>query len=210
MYKVELLTKYFPDLSTEQVNKYSALGPLYKYWNERINVISRKDIDQIYLHHILHSLAIARFFKFPNGSRVLDVGTGGGFPGLPLAVFFPYVEFTLVDSIGKKIKVVKEICTEIECTNVNAIHTRAENLGFKFDYVVSRAVTSMPRFISWTRGLIEPGEHEGLKHGIIALKGGDLEEELRGLNPKPKIIPISGYFEEDFFATKKIIYLPVK
>ena len=210
MFKVDLLLKYFPGLSKEQISKFSALGSMYKYWNEKINVISRKDIDQIYLRHILHSLAIARFIHFPENCKVLDVGTGGGFPGIPLAIFFPEVQFTLVDSIGKKIKVVNEISKEISCHNITAKHIRAENLDSKFEYVVSRAVTSMPRFLNWVKPLIVPGKDQGFEHGIIALKGGDLEEELKGLNPELKIIPISSYFGEDFFALKKIVYLPIK
>ena len=210
MYKVDLLLKYFPDLSPDQVTKFSALGSLYQYWNEKINVISRQDINQLYLHHVLHSLAIAKFIHFRPECRVLDVGTGGGFPGLPLAIFFPKVQFTLVDSIGKKIKVVKEISQEIKCNNVNAIHVRAENLNSSFDYVVSRAVTKMPTFVSWVKPLITPGKNQELRNGIIALKGGDLDDELHKFAQKATIIPISTYFDEVFFETKKIVYRPIK
>ena len=206
---MKLLLKYFPDLSSEQIQKFTALDPLYQYWNEKINVISRQDIKQLYLHHILHSLAIARFFHFPAKCRILDVGTGGGFPGLPLAIFFPEVQFTLVDSIGKKIMVVNEICKEIKCTNVNAVHIRAEKLESTFDYVVSRAVTNMPKFVSWVKPIINSGKHGKLAHGIIALKGGELNDELRAFKPDVKIIAVSEYFDEDFFASKKIVYLPV-
>jgi len=207
---VDLLQKYFQDLSTDQLRKYSALGPLYKYWNERINVISRKDIDHLYLHHVLHSLAIARFIHFPPASRILDVGTGGGFPGLPLAIYYPKANFTLVDSIGKKIKVVNEICREIECTNVSALNIRAEKLKPGFDFVISRAVSKMPQLSQMVKHLIRRNQAHKTAKGILALKGGNLDEELRDFNQKVKVIPLSDYFDEEYFNSKSIVYLQVK
>lgn len=210
MSDIDLLLKYFPDLSSEQLSKFSALGPLYKYWNEKVNVISRQDIQHLYLRHILHSLAIARFIGFPSDCKVIDVGTGGGFPGIPLAIFFPEVKFTLIDSIGKKIKVVKEIVQEISCLNVEAENIRAENIKSKFDFVISRAVASMPVFIDWVKPIIRLNQQQKPGNGVIALKGGDLTLELSKFSEKANIISISDYFEEDFFASKKIVYLPIK
>ena len=210
MSDLDLLIKYFPDLTSDQIRKFSALGSLYSYWNERVNVISRQDLKNLYLHHILHSLAIARFINFASNSKVIDVGTGGGFPGIPLAILFPDVKFTLVDSIGKKIKVVQEIAKDINCNNIDTKHIRAENINLKFDYVVSRAVTRMPQFVKWVNPLIRVNSHHKPNNGIIALKGGDLKEELREFHPEVDVISISEYFEEDFFASKKIVYLPKK
>ena len=210
MCKADLILKYFPDLTSDQISRFSALDSLYRYWNERINVISRKDIDHLYLRHILHSLAIGKFFHFPANSQVLDVGTGGGFPGIPLAILFPEVNFTLADSIGKKIKVVNEIKEELNCNNVKAVHIRAEKLKFRFDFVVSRAVTNMPRFVDWVKPLLKTNSKESFRNGIIALKGGDLDEELKNLGGLKSIISISDYFEEDFFASKKIVFLRFK
>ena len=208
MSDINLLLKYFPNLTDKQINQFSVMGEQYVYWNDKINVISRKDIEQIYLRHILHSLAIASFAVFPKGSRVLDLGTGGGFPGIPLAIMYPDVFFTLVDSIGKKIKVVNEISNKLECKNIRAINSRAESLNTKFDYIVSRAVTNMPTFLKWIKPLIKHGKQISPQRGIIALKGGDLKEELGDLYPKTQIIPISNYFNEDFFSSKLIVYLP--
>jgi 16S rRNA (guanine527-N7)-methyltransferase len=182
---------------------------LYRHWNEQINVISRKDIDHLYLRHVLHSLAITRFISLKPGTRVLDAGTGGGFPGIPLAICFPEVRFTLVDSIAKKIKVVQAVSDEIGLKNVETRWCRVEDIGEKFDFVVSRAVTSLPEFVKWVRKLIMPGGFNDIPNGIIYLKGGDVEDEIRPFAGKARIQEISGYFEEEYFETKKIIYLPI-
>ncbi len=210
MSDINLLLKYFPNLTDQQINQYSMLGQQYEYWNDKINVVSRKDIEHIYLHHILHSLAIARFARFPKGSRVLDVGTGGGLPGIPLAIMYPDVNFTLVDSVGKKIKVVNEISEKINCKNIRAINSRAENLKLTFDYIVSRAVTNMPKFVNWVNPLIKHDKQISPQRGIIALKGGDLKNELGDLYARSQIVPISNYFDEDFFSSKLIVFLPSK
>lgn len=209
MSDLDILPKYFPGLSEEQKEKFRKLGPLYQYWNERINVISRKDISHLFIRHILHSLAIAKFIQFPADCRILDVGTGGGFPGIPLAILFPEAEFTLVDSVSKKIKVAGEISKSIECNNIQTIISRAENLNSEFDFIVSRAVTAMPRFTEWVSPLIRLNNNINPAPGIIALKGGDLKQELGNLYPRATIIPVSKYFEEDFFKSKQIVYLPV-
>lgn len=210
MSDIDILLKYFPQLSENQINQYSELGSLYQFWNEQINVISRKDIEHIYLRHILHSMSIAAYTQFPAGSTILDVGTGGGFPGIPLAILFPDVKFTLVDSIGKKIKVVKEVSQKISCPNITAINSRAENLDTKFDYIVSRAVTNIPTFVRWVNPLIRRAEQISPSRGIIALKGGDLKEEMGPLFSKAQIIKVSDYFDDDFFSSKLIVHLPVK
>ncbi len=202
------IASHFQNLSLEQFAQFDRLDGLYRSWNEKINVISRKDIDHLYLHHVLHSLAIARFISFKPGTKVADAGTGGGFPGIPLAIFFPEVEFTLVDSIAKKIKVVEAIAAEIGLTNVKARWDRVENLNEKFDFVVSRAVTSLPEFIGWVRKLITPGGFNDIPNGVIYLKGGDLDEELKPFAGKARIQHISAYFEEECFETKKIIFIP--
>ena len=210
MSEISLILKYFPDISDQQKASFAKLENLYQSWNEKINVISRQDIRHLYLHHVLHSLAIARFIAFPSGSKVLDAGTGGGFPGIPLSIIYPDVKFTLADSIGKKIKVVKGISGEIDSRNIRAVHTRVELIHDKFDYIVSRAVTNMPRFLEWTRHLIRINNKLPIKPGIISLKGGDLKEELGELYREAEIISLTQYFDEDFFASKKIVYLPVK
>lgn len=184
------------------------LGSLYRMWNERINVISRKDIDELYLHHVLHSLSIGRFIAFRPGTRILDAGTGGGFPGIPLAIFFPEAEFTLVDSIAKKITVVEAVTRELGLTNVRPVRGRVEQMQEKFDFIISRAVTSLPEFYRWVRSLILPGGFNTIPNGIIYLKGGDLAAEIEPFREKARVVNVSGYFEEPYFETKKIIFIP--
>ncbi len=204
---MDRIQSYFPNLSSIQKDQLSQLGPLYTHWNEQINVISRKDIEALYSRHVLHSLGIAKVQSFLPGSRVLDIGTGGGFPGIPLAILFPETEFVLVDSIGKKIKVVDEVAQSLGLENVQAIHGRAEKVKGEYDFVVSRAVTNMFDFVKWTRGKFSKENRHPLPNGILYLKGGDLREELRPFK-KAKIYSLSDYFEEDFFETKKVVYLP--
>lgn len=206
---MKYVLNYFCDLSTEQQKQFEAIADLYKDWNQKINVVSRKDIDEIYLRHVLHSLAIAKFVDFIPDSKVIDVGTGGGFPGIPLAILFPEVHFTLVDSIGKKIKVVNEVVEGLDLKNVTAINDRVENVDGHFDFIISRAVAAMPTFVHWVKGKIAKHSKHSLKNGIIYLKGGDLSEELQAYR-NVEVIPINDYFEEDFFSTKKIVYLPLK
>ena len=205
---MQIINKYFPHLTETQISQFQKLQELYNYWNERINVISRKDIDQLYERHVLHSLAIAVFFNIPKGSKVLDVGTGGGFPGIPLAILLPEIQFTLADSIGKKISVVKEVSSALELNNVNAIHARAESLPEKFNFVVSRAVTEFPPFYNLVRKSFLKENIPWLKNGIIYLKGGEFENELVKF-PKAKVFSINQKFNEEYFETKKIIYLPI-
>src|SRR5690606_5097727 len=201
------ILKYFPDLSEKQIEQFSKLKDLYFEWNEKINVISRKDIDELYVKHVLHSLAIAKVMKFKDGSEVLDVGTGGGFPGIPLAILFPEVNFHLVDSIQKKILVVSEVANALELKNIKAETQRVEKLKSKYDFIVSRAVTQMPKFVGWVRGKIKKENINPLPNGILYLKGGDLSEELKDFKTA-EIYPISEFFSEDFFETKKVVYLP--
>lgn len=203
--KVDLILKYFPNLSECQVEQFQKLEPLYLEWNEKINVISRKDTDFLYEKHILHSLGIAKVMQFAPNTKVLDVGTGGGFPGIPLAIMFPEVEFTLIDSIGKKIKVVQGISDGVGLKNVIAIHGRAEKLKEKYHFVVSRAVTQMPEFLRWLKGKFEKEQINQKHNGVLYLKGGDLAEELAGI--KCEIHQLKNYFEEEFFDTKKVVYL---
>lgn len=202
----EILT-YFPDLTTLQIEQFRALEKLYKEWNEKINVISRKDIDELYIKHVLHSLAIAQIIQFKDGSEILDVGTGGGFPGIPLAILFPNVNFHLVDSIQKKINVVNGVAESIGLKNIQAEQKRAEKIKTKYDFVVSRAVTQMPKFVGWVRNKFKEKNQNDLPNGIIYLKGGDLQEELQGY-PQVQIFEIPDFFTESFFETKKIVYLP--
>jgi len=204
---VERISHYFPTLSTLQVAQFSKLLNLYTIWNNQINVISRKDLDNFYERHVLRSLGIAKVYSFQPGSTVLDVGTGGGFPGIPLAILFPETNFVLVDSIGKKIKVVNEVATALGLTNVQAHHLRAEQVKGTFDFVISRAVTAMPVFVEWVKNKIKKGKaSDGFSNGILYLKGGDLTEEFKGLPGKFKEYPLSNYFSEDFFETKKVIH----
>lgn len=202
---VELIEKYFPNLSEDQKNQFAKLDELYKEWNEKINVISRKDMESLYEKHILHSLGIAKVMQFAPNTKVLDIGTGGGFPGIPLAILFPEVQFTLIDSIGKKITVVKEVSEGIGLKNVTAVHGRAEDLKGKFHFVVSRAVTQMPVFLRWLKGKFEKEQFNPKHNGVLYLKGGDLAEELAGL--KAEIFSLKDFFESDFFETKKVVYL---
>ncbi|MCR9154405.1 MAG: 16S rRNA (guanine(527)-N(7))-methyltransferase RsmG [Bacteroidetes bacterium] len=204
---MDLIHRYFPQLTEKQKEQFAALEGLYAEWNAQINVISRKEPEHFYERHVLHSLAIAKVCRFNPGAEVLDIGTGGGFPGIPLAILFPDAQFHLVDSIGKKIKVVEEVVQALGLKNVSAEQIRAEKLNRSFDFIVSRAVTQMPRFMSWTRNRIRRGREAGsVANGILYLKGGDLKEELADF-PKAKIYALAKFFEEDFFETKKVVYL---
>jgi 16S rRNA (guanine527-N7)-methyltransferase len=205
---MQIILKYFPSLTHQQIAQYQELQELYSYWNERINVISRKDIGQLYERHVLHSLAIAKFFQFPDNSKILDIGTGGGFPGIPLAIMFPNVNFTLADSIGKKITVVNEICKSIKLKNVSTINVRAENIENEYHFIVSRAVTDFAQFVRLAGSKIKPGKINETNNGIIYLKGGDFINEIKKFGQKVKVYDISDFFIEEFFETKKIIYLP--
>lgn len=205
---MEELLAYFPDLTAEQKERFAAMKDLYLEWNAQINVISRKDTEHFYLHHVLHSLAIAKVATFAPGSQVLDAGTGGGFPGIPLAVLCPEVKFTLADSIGKKVKVAADVAGKLSLDNVTALNSRVEDIPGKFDFVVSRAVTSMDRFVPWVKGKIAAGKRSSLSNGILYLKGGDLDDELKAF-PKARIYDISAFFCEEFFDTKRVVYLPI-
>lgn len=203
----KLIAKYFPELSEKQLDQFGQLWDFYHDWNAKINVISRKDIDELYLKHVLHSLAIAKVFKFKKEIDVLDVGTGGGFPGIPLSIYFPEVNFTLIDSIGKKIKVVNEAVKALKIHNSQGSQIRAEDVNKQFDVVVSRAVTNLPTFISWVSGKIRKGNSSGIGNGIIYIKGGDLDEELKQVSWPFTIYEIPAFFEEEFFETKKLVHL---
>lgn len=206
---MELIKKYFPDLTPHQLDQFQAMQELYKDWNLKINVVSRKDIEELYLRHVLHSLGIAKVQKFNPGANILDVGTGGGFPGIPLAILFPEVQFHLVDSIGKKIKVVDEVSTGLELKNVKTTNSRVEEIKGEYDFIVSRAVAIMPSFVAWVKGKTAKNSNHELKNGILYLKGGDLLEELKTYKTA-KIYPLTDYFEEEFFETKKVVHLPLK
>lgn len=202
------ILKYFPHLTEVQRRQLEQLAPLYADWNEKINVISRKDIDHLYEHHVLHSMAIAMAVKFRSGTQVLDLGTGGGFPGIPLAILFPDARFHLIDSIGKKIKVVQSVAKQLELTNVRTEQIRAEQLRGEYDFIVSRAVTDLSQFTQWVRGKVSTIQYHKLRNGILYLKGGDLTDELAPFKKKARTWDISDFFQEDYFLTKKVIYLP--
>ena len=206
---MDIILKYFPDLTERQREQFAALLPLYQEWNAQINVISRKDMEHFYEHHVLHSLAIAKVLQFKPMTEVLDVGTGGGFPGVPLAIMFPDARFTLIDSIGKKIKVVSDVIERIGLTNTKAMQIRAEQLDGEFDFVVSRAVTTLGEFVPWVKNKISKSQYNDMRNGILYLKGGDLKNELFPFRHKVKTWDISDFFEEEFFETKKVIYLPL-
>ncbi|WP_274475307.1 16S rRNA (guanine(527)-N(7))-methyltransferase RsmG [Mangrovimonas aestuarii] len=206
---MELILKYFPNLTEDQIDKFSKLETLYQDWNLKINVVSRKDIDELYLRHVLHSLGIAKVMSFNPGAKVMDVGTGGGFPGIPLAILFPETSFHLVDSIGKKLKVVNEVVEGLGLTNVKTSHCRVEEINDTFDFIVSRAVAAMPTFVHWTKGKIAKKQQHELKNGILYLKGGDLTEELQDF-PNATIYDLKSFYEEDFYDTKKVVHLPIK
>ncbi len=204
---IELVLNYFPDLSAEQKTQFERLEGLYTEWNAQINVISRKDTENFYERHVLHSLAIAKVMPFTDGSKILDIGTGGGFPGIPLAILFPACNFFLVDSIGKKVKVVDEVSKALELKNIQSAHERAENIKEEFDFIVSRAVTAMPTFIKWTKGKFLKKNNNRLKNGILYLKGGDLKEEMATVKKAAQYFNISDFYSEEFFETKKVVYV---
>ena len=206
---MQLLLKYFPNLTVEQIQKFKHLESLYKDWNLKINVVSRKDIDELYMRHVLHSLGIAKIINFKDGSKILDVGTGGGFPGIPLAILFPECSFHLVDSIAKKIKVVDEVVEGLGLTNVKTTHSRVEDIKGQYDFIVSRAVAAMPTFVHWVKGKITKEQNHNIKNGILYLKGGDLSEELQNYKTTT-VYNLSDYFEEEFYETKKVVHLPMK
>jgi 16S rRNA (guanine527-N7)-methyltransferase len=207
MNSVEILSKYFPDLSSLQIKQYIELGQVFPQWNDKINLISRKDVENLYERHILHSLGIAKVINFTIGTQIMDVGTGGGFPGIPLAIMFPEVAFTLVDSIGKKIKVVQEVAAALELKNVRAFHARAEEIPGKYDFITGRAVTDINAFYGWVRNKIKSKQQNGLPNGILYLKGGDMTEELAPFKSRAQIFPLDHYFEEEFFQTKAVVYI---
>ena len=206
---MEEILKQFPDLSDNQILQFQKLQSLYEDWNAKINVISRKDIDELYTRHVLHSLGIAKIIEFRPGSKIMDVGTGGGFPGIPLAILFPEVDFYLIDVIAKKIRVVNEVAAGLGLKNVKAEQKRAELVKQEFDFIVSRAVTNMPDFVSWVDDKVSKKQNHELANGILYLKGGDLTEELKAF-PKATEYNLSDFFKEEFFETKKVVHLPLK
>ena len=207
---MDKILKYFPEITERQKEQFAALLPLYEDWNAKINVISRKDMDNFYEHHVLHSLAIAKVQPFKPMAEILDVGTGGGFPGIPLAILFPDAHFHLIDSIGKKIKVVQSVAEQLELTNVRTEQIRAEQLRGEYDFIVSRAVTDLSQFTQWVRGKVSTIQYHKLRNGILYLKGGDLTDELAPFKKKARTWDISNFFQEDYFLTKKVIYLPFR
>lgn len=206
---MDTIIKYFPELTERQKEQFAALLPLYEDWNAKINVISRKDMEHFYEHHVLHSLAIAKVIQFKPMSEVLDVGTGGGFPGVPLAIMFPQVRFMLVDSIGKKIKVVNSVIDSLGLQNAKAQQIRVEQLEGEYDFIVSRAVTTLPEFVSWVKKKVSKTQYHKMRNGILYLKGGDLADELFPFRQKVRMWEINSFFEEEYFQTKKVIYLPM-
>jgi 16S rRNA (guanine527-N7)-methyltransferase len=204
---MELIKKYFPEINELQYKQFEALESLYLHWNEQINVISRKDTENFYERHVLHSLGIAKTITFVKETQILDIGTGGGFPGIPLAIMFPECEFTLVDSIGKKIKVVKEVSQALGLRNVNAIHGRADSLKTQYDFILSRAVTNIPAFLPWTKNKFRKLNNNSLKNGILYLKGDNVLDELNDLKIDFKIFSLNTYFKEEFFETKVVLYI---
>ena len=204
---LNLVTSNFPNLSQDQIDQLSKLKSLYEYWNNQINVISRKDTDNFYERHVLHSLSIAKIIQFTDGTKIMDVGTGGGFPGIPLAILFPKCQFLLVDSIGKKIKVVREIAESLNLDNIRTLHSRVEDVDEQFDFVISRAVTAMPKFIKWTKGKFLKQNNNLLKNGILYLKGGDLEDEMATVKKAVQIFELNDTFKTEFFETKKVVYV---
>lgn len=206
---MELILKYFPNLTDDQISKFEKLEDLYQDWNLKINVVSRKDIDELYLRHVLHSLAISKLITFKPATKIMDVGTGGGFPGIPLAIMFPECSFHLVDSIAKKLKVVNEVVDGLGLTNVKTTHSRVETVNDTYDFIVSRAVAAMPTFVHWVKGKIAKKHNNDLKNGILYLKGGDLTEELINYTTAT-IYNLSDFYSEDFFETKKLVHLPQK
>ena len=203
----DIISRYFPELTPAQQAKFAALQPLYESWNNRINVISRKDIEHLAVHHVLHSLAIARFARFVAGTRVIDIGTGGGFPGIPLAIFFPEVQFLLVDSIGKKVTVASAIAEELKLENVETRKARAEELMEPADFVVSRAVSTLSDLVKWSRPLIQHTQRNPVANGLICLKGGDLGEEIRVARVKVSLVELPDYFAGEYFQAKKLVYV---
>jgi 16S rRNA (guanine527-N7)-methyltransferase len=206
----KIIEKYFPQLSEKQKQQFAQLGELYATWNAQINVISRTDIDNLYEKHILHSLGIAKIVDFKDFTEILDVGTGGGFPGIPLAILFPNCQFHLIDSIGKKIKVVNEVAQALGLTNVKAEQIRAEQVEGEYDFIVSRAVTRLLPFYGWVKGKININNYNKLQNGILYLKGGDLKEELKEFGKKTKVYELSNFYEEEFFETKMVVHVPMK